>query len=141
MPEDVVRVRTHGWMRNALLEALRAQALSRADAETDLLRMNLEPRIAPHVADNLDLASIPPGVLDVYRLAIAPVIFTGDRPSASIDQASEWGTVTPQGEVIRAERSQGSNNWAVHGSRTVTGRVTRLTCGGGVPSTIVTSVA
>lgn len=41
-PEDVVRVRTHGWMRNAVSEVLRAKVLSKCDPDTDLLRGNLK---------------------------------------------------------------------------------------------------
>jgi penicillin amidase len=84
--------------------------------------MNLEPPIAPHVADGLDLGAMPLRVLDVYRLATAPVWFSADRLAATLDQAAEWTSVTPSGEVARAARPQASNNWAVHGSRTATGR-------------------
>ena len=109
-------------MRNAVSEVLRANVMAHGDHETELLRMNLEPPTTPHFADGIDLGSIPFGVLDVYRLAITPVTFSHDRLGASVEQAWEWTNVTPQGEVSRAARPQGSNNWAVHGSRTSTGR-------------------
>ena len=32
-PEDVVRVRTHGWVRNALSEIVRANVMAKSDAE------------------------------------------------------------------------------------------------------------
>jgi penicillin amidase len=121
-PEDVVRIRTHAWLRNAVSEILRAGILSKADAETDLLRTNLEPLIQPHVADGLDLASIPLQALDVYRLAVVPVIFNRDRLGASIEQVWGWSKVTPAGEVIFDQAAQGSNNWTISATRTAAGR-------------------
>jgi penicillin amidase len=120
--EDIVRVRTHGLLRNAASEVIRANVMARADVEADLLRMNLEPRVAPHVAEGLDLASIPLSALDLYKLATAPVTFTDARLRASITQAWEWTNVTPAGDVARIDRPQGSNNWAVDGRKTTTGR-------------------
>jgi penicillin amidase len=121
-PEDVVRVRTHGAVRNALSEILRANVMAGADARRDLLRMNLEPDIVPRIAEGLDLTRLPPDVLDVYRLAVAPASFSRDRLHASRNEVWEWARVSPQGDVIRDVRAHGSNNWAVHGSRTATGR-------------------
>ena len=119
-PEDVVRVRTHGWVRNALSEVVRANIIAKSDAGTDLLRQNLEPHVKPHVA--VDLKSIPLRILDVYKLAIAAVTFREDRLQAPIERANVWTKVTPLGEVIADTSMQGSNNWAVEGKRTVTGR-------------------
>lgn len=121
-PEDVVRVRTHGWMRNALSEVVRANVMAKTDAATDLLRTNLEPARAPHVAEGLDLAAIPLKVLDTYKLAIAPVAFSRERLEAPLEQAGAWTTVTPLGQVVADPTFQGSNNWAVAGARTATGR-------------------
>jgi penicillin amidase len=118
--EDVVRIRTHGWMRNALSEVLRANVMARAGADADLLRINLEPPAEPHVADGLDLASIPLSALDLYKLATAPVFFSDARLNATIEDAWNWTTVTPAGEVARA--AGGSNNWAIDGAHTATGR-------------------
>src|SRR6185437_4965619 len=56
------------------------------------------------------------------RLATAPVSFSADRLAASLADAGEWTSVTPSGEITRLARPHGSNNWAVHGSRTDTGR-------------------
>jgi len=121
-PEDVVRIRTHGWMRNALSEVSRARVLARGDASADLLRMNLEPDVSPHIAPGLDLRSITPEMLDLYRLATAPVTFTDARLQAPLDAAWQWTSVSPAGDVERQARPQESNNWAVGGSRTATGR-------------------
>jgi penicillin amidase len=121
-PEDVVRVRTHGWVRNALSEVVRANVVAKSDAFTDLLRQNLEPRVKPHVANGIDLNSIPLKVLDVYKLAITGVTFREDRLQTPIEKADVWTKVTPLGEVIADTSLQGSNNWAVSGRRTATGR-------------------
>jgi len=120
--EDVVRIRSHGWTRNALSEAIRANVISRAGLRADGLRMNLEPDVTPHAAEGLDLASIGLNVLDAYRLAIAPVTFEPARLRATLDEAWHWASVTPAGEVVSNAPSTGSNNWAIHGSRTDTGR-------------------
>jgi penicillin amidase len=120
--EDVVRVRTHGWVRNALSEVVRANVMAKSDADTDLLRANLEPYIEPRAADGIDLQSIPLAVLDVYKLAIAGVTFREDRLNAPIEKAGAWKKMTPLGEVIADASMQGSNNWTIEGKRTSTGR-------------------
>lgn len=120
--EDVVRVRSHSWMRNALSEVVRANVMARTDAETDLLRQNLEPPVRPHVAQGLDLGTIPIAVLDAYKLATAPVSFDPERLRATSTHAAAWSKVDPRGAVYADPGLQGSNNWVVHGSRTMTGR-------------------
>jgi len=120
-PDEVVRVRSHGLTRNALSEVLRAVILARADLATDLLRRNLEPALTPRVAEGLDLCAISVDVLDVFKLATAPVTFTPERLRATLDEAWAWTKVTDLGDVVRG-LDQGSNNWVVHGSLTDTGR-------------------
>ncbi len=119
--EDVVRIRSHAWMRNTLSEIIRANVMANSDPETDLLRQNLEPAIKPKVEDGIDLKAIPLKVLDNYRLATTPVAFSQDRLGARVEEAWSWTKVTPLAEVIR-DSTQGSNNWAVSGKRTKTGR-------------------
>lgn len=58
-PEDVVRIRTHALLRDAPSEVLRARSVAKADADADLQRTDPEPRVRPHVAEGLDLGSIP----------------------------------------------------------------------------------
>jgi penicillin amidase len=118
-PEDVVRIRSHGLTRNALSEVLRANVLARADAATDLLRKALDPPVTPRLPEGLDLAGEPLDALDVFKLATASVTFTPERLGATLEDAWTWTRVTELGEVLQ---DQGSNNWAVHGSRTATGR-------------------
>ncbi|MGH7118452.1 MAG: penicillin acylase family protein, partial [Acetobacteraceae bacterium] len=119
---DVVRIRTHGWVRNALSEVVRANVIARTNAETDLLRTNLEPHVTPHIAAGLDLSAIPMHVLDVYKLAIAPVSFSRERRNAMLKDAHLWRNVIPTGEVIAAQATQGSNNWVIDGKHTASGR-------------------
>jgi penicillin amidase len=119
---DVVRVRTHGWVRNALSEVVRAHVIARADAATDLLRARLDPPVAPHLAAGLDLDSIPLAVLDTYKLAVAGVTFSAARLAATLAEAGAWRTVTSTGEVVAEAAMTGSNNWVVDGRHTATGR-------------------
>lgn len=118
---DVVRIRTHARVRNALSEVVRANVIARSDAATDLLRTNLQPPVVPHVADGLDLGTIPLDVLDIYKLATAPVSFVPARLRASLVEARRWMKVLPTGEVI-ASGLEGSNNWVIAPSRSATGR-------------------
>jgi penicillin amidase len=63
---------------------------------------------------------VPIEVLDLFRLATAPVNFEPARIAAGLDQA--WIKATDDNGVERATAEEGSNNWVVHGSRTATGR-------------------
>ncbi len=116
--EDVVRIRGHGLVRNVLSEVARAQILARADDATDLVRRSLEPAWTAQVPDGLDVAEIPANVLDVFKLATVRLDFSPERLAASLEDAWKWTGVTDLGDVYE----QGSNNWAVSGSRTATGR-------------------
>ena len=121
-PEDVVRIRTHAKLRNAPSEVVRARVMAKADAEIDLLRADLQPRVSPHVAEGFELGSIPLELLDVYNLATVPVTFSRDRLGARIERAAAWSKVTPAGDVVLDEGVQGSNNWTIAGARTSSGR-------------------
>jgi penicillin amidase len=121
-PEDVVRIRSHSLMRNALSEVLRANIIAQSGPEVDLFRQRLDPERTPEIPDGLDLGSIPLEALDVFRLARANVVFQESRLAATLDEAREWSRVTPLGEVVRQATADGSNNWVIHGSRTATGR-------------------
>lgn len=120
--EDVVLVRSHSLMRNAMSEVIRANVLRSAGPAANLLRQNLEPAVTPHLADALADMPIPIEVLDVFKLAVAPVTFGRERLAATAADAPRWRKVTPLGDVVRDATMQGSNNWVVHGSRTTTGR-------------------
>lgn len=120
--EDVVRIRSHALMRNAISEVTRANVMASAGPEADLLRQNLNPPKAPDLPAGLDIGSIPMAVLDTFKLALVPVHFSGDRLAAVLDQAGDWRKITPLGEVVRETNGQGSNNWVIAGSLTETGR-------------------
>lgn len=120
--EDVVRIRSHSLTRNALSEVLRAVVLSRADLATDLLRKDIEPMREPTRPRGLDLASIAPDCLDTFKLATAGVTFSPERLAAPLEDWRRWSFVADNGEVMRNAEMEGSNNWAVHGSRTESGR-------------------
>lgn len=115
---DVVRVRSHGLVRNVLSEAARAQVLARADLRTDAARKQIEPQWETIIPDGLDPACITPEVLDVFRLATARLDVTPARMAATLDEAWRWTKVTELGDVY----AEGSNNWAVASARTGTGR-------------------
>ena len=115
---DVVRIRSHGLVRNVLSEAARARVMAATDLETDLARRSIEPAHVIAVPDGLDPACVPADVLDVFRLATAAPDFSPERMAAPLDEAWRWTKVTDQGDVYL----QGSNNWAVAGTHTETGR-------------------
>jgi penicillin amidase len=121
-PEDVVRIRSHGLTRNAISEVLRANVLSRADEATDLLRANLDPPTTAKRSEGVDLAAIKVEALDIFKLALAGVTFTKERLAATLAEAERWSKVNELGEVVEDISATGSNNWAIHGSRTASGR-------------------
>lgn len=114
-PADVVRIRTHGLVRNAASELLRT--IVRQRGADDTLRKRPDPSVA--AAAPADLHGLAPEALRVYQLATAPVSFAPARLSATLTDAERWSDVSDAGEVIELE---GSNNWAVSAARTVTGR-------------------
>ncbi|RSZ61401.1 penicillin acylase family protein [Corynebacterium hylobatis] len=103
-PEDVVRIRTHGLLYNAEQELARALTLRDLGEEAENLRSVREPK-STHPTPGPDLYEhLSDKVLDVYRLAFAPVDF-GDGTAPAEETAPS-----------------GSNNWVVAPSRTATGR-------------------
>ena len=104
-PEDIVRIRTHGLWRNATSEILRAQILCQHGLGAASLWKRLEPYREPIIPEGLDPCSIPEDVLDVYRLARAPLSFHSYMEVSAIDDSEQ-------------RASLGSNNWVVAPSRT-----------------------
>ena len=104
VPEDVVRIRTHGLLYNVEQELARALTVRDLGPEAEELRSVREPVSQTTGAPDPGLYEhLSDAVLDVYRLAFAPV---------------DFGSGTP------AEQSapSGSNNWVVAPSRSATGR-------------------
>jgi penicillin G amidase len=115
-PADVVRIRSHGLVRNVEDEAKRARVACVADLETDLMRQGLEPAWTPQVPAGLDLCAVPEDVLKDYDLATATVDLSPEklRGEAPDERGDAGDGVDP--------RSLGSNNWAIAADRTTTGR-------------------
>ena len=122
LPEDVVRIRSHGLTRNAISEVMRANVFAQADEKMDLLRANLDPPTKAKRAEGVDLSALELEALDVFKLALAGVTFTKERLAATLAEAARWSKVNELGEVIEDVAATGSNNWAIHGNRTATGR-------------------
>jgi penicillin amidase len=112
-PETVVRIRSHGLLWNATMEAGRALFVRDHGLEALAFRERLEPAHTVTVPDGLDLAALPDDLLSVYRLARRGVAF--DR---NADGKLVLARLAPEGPVPRS----GSNNWVVAPSRTATGR-------------------
>jgi len=108
-PSDVTRIRIHGISANAEEEVARAITLATTTPEIERLRRPLEPETTPIVPAGLDLGSIQESILEAYRAARLPVVF----PS---------GSTGANGGVPASSPLDGSNNWAVAGPRTATGR-------------------
>ncbi|MDP4004074.1 penicillin acylase family protein [Methylobacterium sp. NEAU K] len=132
-PEDVVRIRSHGLVRNVLSEVARARVLARGESRAaglaaDDVRKRISPPHEPVIPDGIDAAGWPDDLLDDFRLATAPVGFTPERMAAPRAEAWHWTGVDAHGAVTRGPRaapkepSEGSNNWVVAPSRTDTGR-------------------
>ncbi len=119
-PGDVVRIRTHGLAQNAASEAARAVLLGRGRDQADRLRHHRHP-----VFDATPLppgpADAPPALFDLMKLATAPVSFSRERLAAPLAEAGRWARVTELG-IAPVDATDGSNSWAVHGSRTASGR-------------------
>lgn len=121
-PEDVLRIRSHSMMRNGMSEVIRANVMAREDQAVDLLRQFLQPAHEVQVPEGLDLASLPLDVLDLFKLAIAPVTFEPERLAATLADAPRWRITTATGDVVRDANAQGSNNWVIGPERSATGR-------------------
>ncbi|MGL4813195.1 MAG: penicillin acylase family protein, partial [Beijerinckiaceae bacterium] len=120
--EDVVRIRTHGLSRQAVSKIMRARVLAQSDLKADALRKVITPQVEPTRDPSVDLAAVPEQLIHVMRLATLAPTFSPGRMAATLAEAPRWRKVTELGEMIEDAQAQGSNNWAVHGSRTTTGK-------------------
>jgi penicillin amidase len=109
-PPDVVRIRSHGLLRNAGNEIRRARIACMADLDTAAIWKQLEPQWTTKIPDGLDPCVISANVLRTYSLARSGVSFAMP-PVASLDP-----------HLRIEDRADGSNNWVVAPSRTSTGR-------------------
>ncbi|MRX50214.1 penicillin acylase family protein [Paracoccus sp. S-4012] len=118
-PEDVVRIRSHALSRNALSEFTRMRAHRAGAGDVDLLRKLLRPAVPEAEFDLIPDLDLPENAMDAYRLATCPVSFDPERLKATLAEAGRWGRVDVESGLVVAE---GSNNWAVAGNRTESGR-------------------
>jgi penicillin amidase len=109
---DVVRIRSNGLWRNLVYEVMRAQFVCKLGLENNRYVKKLEPPWQTIVPEGLEPCEIPKDVARVYSLAKAPVIF---GKQATDELAIKLGVEAMQTGV-------GSNNWAVSGDKTTTGR-------------------
>ncbi|MCA0919206.1 penicillin acylase family protein [Pseudooceanicola nanhaiensis] len=119
---DVVRIRTHTLTRNVLHEMMRSNLMGMADGKVDRLRTELNPPVEPDFDPSVPPGSLPPSVLNDFKLACGPVRFSDARLNAPLEEAERWTQVTPLGDVVLVAESEGSNNWVISGERTATGR-------------------
>jgi len=125
VPADIAVIRSHGLFYNLEQEVARARTLRDFAPEVEDLRRVREPAHELRIPDGLDLADIPDDVLDVYRLATTPPLFTADtRPGPAGARPGPAGDRAAPAEDRAGPRTQaeGSNNWVVGGSRSATGR-------------------
>ncbi|MCP3798187.1 penicillin acylase family protein [Allokutzneria sp. A3M-2-11 16] len=107
-PEDVVRIRSHGLVRNLYSEIMRAMTTCLAGLDADRVRANLEPKWTTKVPDGLDACAVTENagdVINTYRLGTQAVSFKGQKL-----------------ELNAAEQQEGSNNWVIGAKKSETGR-------------------
>lgn len=108
---DVVRIRSHGLLRNVRNEVRRAQIACAKGIEASADWQLLEPEWTTDVPDGLDPCVIPDDVLETYDLARSGVDFDATPDLAALSAREDWDA-----------RADGSNNWVVAPSRSTTGR-------------------
>ena len=116
-PEDTVRIRSHGLVRNVGNEVRRALFVRDHGLEADALRAPLSPVWKTTIPEGLDIDAIPEDVLRVYRLATRGVSFTPE----SLSMAATGSAPLPDG-MLPDQDTIGSNNWVVSPRLTATGR-------------------
>lgn len=120
-PEDTVRIRSHGLVRNVSSEVQRALFVRENGLAADALRRPLEPDWETRIPDGLDLDLIPGDVLNVYRLATRGATFTPERLRVAANDERSDSPVEDVSEPLGIDEI-GSNNWVVSGRLTATGR-------------------
>jgi penicillin amidase len=121
IPEDVVRIRSHGLTRNLISEAERSRVMCAADLKSDEVRFGLQPPWQTQVPPGLD-PCLPKDLLKVFILATQDVRLTPaalKATTASIEPAT--AAEFAAGEQP-ADTFEGSNNWVIAPSKSATGR-------------------
>lgn len=107
---DIVRIRSHGLLRNVRNEVRRAWIVCEAGLEASHGWKLLEPEWETKIPQGLDPCVVPRDVLSTYLLATSAVRF-------DTQLAADTGTT-----LVERGTADGSNNWVVAPSRTATGR-------------------
>jgi len=122
LPEDVVRIRSHGLTRNLGSEFSRAIVACRVDLESDTFRASLSPAWKTKVPAGLD-PCIPPEVLRVFTLATQGVLIRGREGQRAANAPGQLEVAPPSlAALADAHIPQGSNAWVIAPSRSATGR-------------------
>jgi penicillin amidase len=118
--DDVVRIRSHGLIRNLNSEVARSRVMCAADLKSDEVRLGLQPPWRPQVPPGLD-PCLPKDVLSVFTLATQEVRLTpaAVKPTASTDSARAVRIASSEQPT---ESFEGSNNWVIAPSKSATGR-------------------
>ena len=114
--DDVVRIRTHGMVRNVGSESARAGVIAKAGPAADAIRQRLTPDWQTVIPEGLNV-DLPRGVLRAYNFATQPVLVTTES-LASDDPAT---TFVPSTD-LPLDACGGSNNWVVAPAKSASGR-------------------
>jgi penicillin amidase len=118
--EDVVRIRSHGLTRNLTSEVARAKVMCAADLKSDEVRFGLQPPWQVQIPVGLD-PCLPKDILKVFTLATQEVRLTPAALKATVSAASAPAVDLAVNEQP-TENFEGSNNWVIAPSKSVTGR-------------------
>jgi penicillin G amidase len=118
--EDVLRIRSHALVSNVTSEVARARVVCAGGLKADELRRKIEPlghKVT--VPPGLNPCDVPADVLKDYLLATKQVDFGALTATAQpVDLSAERQLAA----ALDRQSMEGSNNWVVAPSRTVTGR-------------------
>jgi penicillin amidase len=123
--DDIVRIRTNTLTANAISELKRTTLLQQNQEAVDRLRSVLRP-FRPEMRIEVSIER-PDELIALLELATAPVLITQERLRASMADVEKWSDpqafplANDTASTDRHSAIEGSNNWAIAGSRTATG--------------------
>jgi penicillin amidase len=123
--EDIVRIRTNTLTANAISELKRTALLQQNREAVDRLRSILRP-FRPRLRAEATIDR-PEELVALLELVTAPVLITRPRLQAGLADVEKWSdpqafpSANDGSPTDRREPVEGSNNWAIAGSRTATG--------------------
>jgi penicillin amidase len=123
---DIVRIRNNTLTTNAISELQRAELLQQDSAAADRLRCVLRP-VRPDLKLEAKIESARELIV-LMELVTSPVIITRERLDAGVADIEKWtdprtflASVEGFQQSPEALAIEGSNNWAIAGTRTATG--------------------